>query len=100
MPGWAAGTCLGVVAGNALSEGIVSALGVGLYGMFLAVIIPPAAKERVLGVLIAISMAASYAMSILCSGISPGTRIMMLTIIIAGAAAILFPIKEEREDGA
>ena len=39
MPGWAAGTCLGVVAGNALSEGLVSALGVGLYGMFLAVIV-------------------------------------------------------------
>ena len=100
MPGWAAGTCLGVVAGNALSEGLVSALGVGLYGMFLAVIVPPAARERVLGVLIAVSMAASYAMSILCSGISPGTRIMALTVIIAGAASILFPIKEERENGA
>lgn len=99
MPGWATGTCLGVVAGNALSEGVVSALGVGLYGMFLAVIVPPACKQRVLGVLIAVSMAASYIMSMFCGGISTGSRIMILTIVIAGAAAVLFPVKEEGKNG-
>lgn len=99
MPGWAAGTCLGVVAGNALSEGVVSALGVGLYGMFLAVIVPPACKQRVLGVLIAVSMAVSYIMSVFCGGISTGSRIMILTIVIAGAAAVLFPVKEEGKNG-
>lgn len=99
MPGWAAGTCLGVVAGNALSEGVVSALGVGLYGMFLAVIVPPACKQRTLGILIAVSMASSYIMSMFCGGISTGIRIMILTIVIAGAAAVLFPIKEEGKNG-
>ena len=99
MPGWACGTCLGVVAGNALSPSLVSALGVGLYGMFLAVIVPPAAKEKALGVLIAVSMFASYAASVLFDSISSGTRIMILTIVIAGAAAVLFPVKEKRDDG-
>lgn len=100
MPGWAAGTCLGVIAGNALSENLISALGVGLYGMFLAVIVPPACKKKGLGVLIAISMVSSYIMSVMCAGISAGTRIIMLTVVIAGAAAVLFPVKEERENGA
>lgn len=99
MPGWASGTCLGVVAGNILSDSLVSALGVGLYGMFLAVIVPPAAKEKLLGALIVISMLSSYIMAVLCEGISSGTRIIILTVIIAGTAAVLFPVKEKKDDG-
>lgn len=99
MPGWATGTCLGVVAGNILSDSLVSALGVGLYGMFLAVIVPPAAKEKLLGALIAVSMLASYIMAVVCKGISSGTRIMILTVVIAAAAAVLFPVKEKKSDG-
>ena len=45
-PGWAVGTALGIMAGNALPLRVVSALSVALYGMFLAIIIPPAAAAR------------------------------------------------------
>ncbi len=96
-PGWAIGTYLGVIMGNILPLSIVSALSVGLYGMFLAVIIPPARKDKILAILILISMVASYIFSKLplVSGLSSGIRTILLTVIIAGAAAILFPVKEE-----
>ena len=47
-PGWAAGTCLGVILGNIFPATVVSALSVGLYGMFIAIFIPPARKNKVL----------------------------------------------------
>lgn len=96
-PGWAIGTYLGVIMGNILPLSVVSALSVGLYGMFLAVIIPPARKDKILAILILISMVASYIFSKLplVSGLSSGIRTILLTVMIAGAAAILFPVKEE-----
>ena len=99
IPGWTLGTVLGIVVGNILPANVVSALGVGLYGMFLAIIIPPARQNRVIAGLVAVSMAASFAMAKLpmLSGISSGMRTIILTVVIAGIAAVLFPIHEEEE---
>lgn len=49
IPGWALGSCLGVVMGNALPARIVSALSLALYAMFLAIIVPPARKKPCVG---------------------------------------------------
>ena len=97
LPGWSLGTYLGVVMGNVLPANIVSALSVGLYGMFLAIIIPPARENRVIAALVVISMLASCAFAYLpaVSAISPGTRVIILTVAISAAAAYLFPVKEE-----
>ena len=99
IPGWTIGTVLGIVVGNILPANVVSALGVGLYGIFLAIIIPPARKNRVIAGLVAVSMAASFAMAKLpvLSGISSGMRTIILTVVIAGIAAVLFPVHEEEE---
>jgi len=56
IPGWAFGTCLGVITGNTLSPRILSAFSVALYGMFLAVIVPPARKNKILAGIVIISM--------------------------------------------
>ena len=97
MPGWALGTLLGVVSGNVLPPRMVSALSIALYGMLLAVIIPPAKGNKMLTVLIIISMVASllFASLPILNTISSGVKIILLTIVIAGIAAILFPVKEE-----
>ena len=97
MPAWACGTALGNIAGDLLPARLVSALGVALYGMFLAVIIPPAKKDKLIAGLIVFCFAASYAMARLplVSGIPEGTRILVLTVVIAAAAALLFPHKED-----
>ena len=102
IPGWALGTGLGVVMGNVLPARLVSALSVGLYGMFLAIIIPPARQSRVVLGVVLVSMAASFAASrlTLFAGISSGIRIILLTVLIAGAAAVLFPVQDEPEAAA
>lgn len=100
VPMWAAGTALGAAAGSILPEFIVTALGLALYGMFLAIIIPPARRERVIGAIVAVSFAASLAMSRLprVSEISEGTRTVILTVIIASAAALICPRRDEDDD--
>lgn len=100
IPGWAGGTFLGVLMGSLLPANIVRALSVGLYGMFLAIIVPPAKKSRILAGVILVSMAASFAFTRL-PGIfvlSSGTRTILLTVLIAGGAAILFPHEEEQDE--
>jgi predicted branched-subunit amino acid permease len=99
LPGWSGGTALGVLMGNLLPGNLVSALSVGLYGMFLAVIIPPARKDKVVGVLVVLSMALSFLVSRLSifSGISSGTKIILLTVLISAVAALLFPRKEANQ---
>ena len=103
ITGWAIGTYLGVLMGNILPNNVVSALSVGLYGMFIAIIIPPARQNRLLAGLIIVSMLLSllFATAPILSSIPSGTSILILTIVISAAAAILFPIKEgDTENGA
>lgn len=97
IPGWAAGTVLGVIAGSALPSLIVGALSVALYGMFLAIIIPPCRKDRVLAGLVFLSFAASYVCSAApyVSQLSEGTRTIILTVLISAVAAWKYPVKED-----
>ena len=99
IPFWATGTALGVIAGNLLPVRLVSAFSVALYGMFLAVIIPPARKNKVIMVLVPICFAASFAATKLplISTLADGTRTIILTVVIAVAAALLFPRKDGEE---
>jgi len=96
LPGWSIGTALGIIAGNILPPSSVSALSVALYGMFLAIIIPPARQDKVIGVIVAISFASSFLADTFFGDISAGTRTIILTILIAGAAAILKPVKDDK----
>lgn len=100
IPGWALGSFLGVVLGNVLPARLVSALSVGLYGMFLAIIVPPARQSRVVLALVLVSFAASYAAGVLpaLAAVSSGVRTIVLTVVISLAAALLFPVREEAED--
>ena len=98
LPGWSLGTACGIVAWYFFSEAAVSALSVALYGMFLAVIIPPARKEKIIGGAVAVSFLLSWLAEKFFPEISAGNRTIALTILIAGAAAILFPVKEDDDD--
>ncbi len=100
-PSWATGTALGCIAGDVMPARAVSALSVALFGMFLAIIIPPAKQSRVIAGLIAVCFAASYALSVLplVSTLSEGTRVIILTVVIASGAAILFPHPQEAPEG-
>lgn len=97
VPGWVLGTFLGIISGNLLPARIVSALSVALYGMFIAVIIPPTKENKVLAGIVVISMVMSciFTYAPVLSKISSGFRIIILTILIAGAAAYFFPVPDE-----
>jgi predicted branched-subunit amino acid permease len=97
LPAWSTGTALGIIAGNILPTDVVSALSVALFGMFIAIIIPPAKKDRIILALIIISFILSFIFNFApyISSISSGTRTIILTLLIAGGAALLFPVKDE-----
>jgi len=97
LPGWAFGGMAGVIAGSVLPERVVSALSVALFGMFLAIIIPPARKSRVVAGLVLASFATSalFAWAPLLSGLSEGVRTIILTVALSALAAALFPVDEK-----
>ena len=83
--------------GNILPLRLVSALSVALYGMFIAVFMPPARKEKVIGALVVISMFLSWVFATVgfFSFLSEGMRVIFLTVAISALAALLFPVKDE-----
>lgn len=96
--GWSGGTLLGAAAGQFLPAAITDAMGIVLYGMFLAIIIPPARKEK--SVLTAVVIAALFSIlfNYLLTAVSPGFAVIISAIAASAAAALLFPIDEEEEE--
>ena len=97
--GWVSGTLFGALAGSILPQSIRMALGVMLYGMFIAIVIPPAKKERPVAVtaLLALVLSSLFAWVPALSKAPTGTPIVICTVAAAAVCAWLFPIKEEAE---
>ena len=101
-PGWVLGTFLGAIVGNILPNNVASAMSIAVYGMFLAIVIPPAKKNRTIAVIVAVSMLCSLGLDFLSKRLTmltSGTRIILLTVVIAGGAAYLRPIREGGAEG-
>lgn len=98
--GWTGGTLLGALMGDILPASIVTALGVGLYGMFISVFVPVAKRNKVVAFLVLVSFALSAAFEYLpyISTLSSGVRVIILTVAISLGAAIFFPVKEAPRD--
>ena len=98
---WASGCAAGIVAGGMLPTAIVAALSVALYGMFLAIIMPPARNDRYVLYAVAASFVLSGACSVapVVSHWSSGTRTIVLTVVISAVVAWWKPIKMEDADG-
>ena len=99
---WASGTATGIIAGNILPARAVSALSVAIYGMFLAIIVPPARKSRTVLLLVIVSFAASglFAVLPMLAALSGGMKTIVLTVSISALAAVLFPVREEGGEAA
>lgn len=92
--GWTGGTLFGAMAGSVLPLSIRTALGVMLYGMFIAIVVPPAKEHR--NVLAAVAAAlvlssAVYYLHLFSSGIA----IVVCTVAAAGICAVIFPVEED-----
>ena len=99
---WASGCAIGIVAGSLLEPTLVTALSMSLYGMFLAIIIPPARHDRnVLYALIASCLLSGlFAIAPIVGQWSSGMRTVVLTIAISAVAAWLKPIKTDADGAA
>ncbi len=98
MAGWVSGTLFGALAGSILPLSIRTALGVMLYGMFIAIIIPPAKKERqvALAALLALILSSLFAWVPALQKAPKGTPIVICTVAAAALCAWLFPVEEEK----
>lgn len=95
--GWVMGTLLGAVAGQLLPAFVRTALTFAIYGMFMAIILPPARKEKsvCLVVVLAVILSCCFRYIPFLSGISGGFVIILCAVAAAGVGAWLFPIKED-----
>lgn len=101
-PGWVLGTLCGAVAGSLMPAALVSALGIAVYGMFLAIIIPPAKSDKVILACVvgAMGLSALFRVTPGLKQVSAGFVIILVTVAVASAAAWLAPVKEDTENGA
>ncbi len=95
--GWTLGTLLGGVAGTVLPAFVRSALGIAIYGMFLAIILPPAREKKPIRAVVALSVALSLCFHYLpgLNQVSSGFVIIICAVAAAAAGAALFPVEEE-----
>ncbi|MDD4112623.1 MAG: AzlC family ABC transporter permease [Herbinix sp.] len=96
--GWTTGTALGAIISAALPDNLNNAMGIALYGMFIAIVLPVARKSKPVTIIVAISVAVVCILRYvpIFQMISSGFRVIIATIIGAGIGAILFPITDDK----
>lgn len=95
--GWTLGTLLGSVVGSILPPRLEAALGIMIYAMFLAIVVPPMRRERGICVAVAVAAALRCVMTYVpvLSRVSEGFAIILCSIPAALVAALLCPIPNE-----
>ena len=99
--GWSAGTIVGAVAGNILPALLISALGIAIYGMFIAIVVPPAKENKhvLFCVIIAIALSCAFRFIPLLSKVHSGFVVIICAVAASTIAALLFPIGETEKEG-
>ena len=94
--GWTLGTLAGAVAGDFMPASVKAAMGIAIYGMFIAIVLPPATKSKSIAICAAMAAAASCLMHYLpvLSGISDGFVVILCAVAAAGIAAVFWPLRE------
>ena len=95
--GWTGGTLCGALAGSVLPAGVRTALGVMLYGMFIAIVVPPARQEKpvLVTALLALVLSCLFRWAPGLSRVSAGISIVICTVVAAAGGAWLFPVADE-----
>lgn len=98
--GWCFGTVLGSIAGQIMPQRVISCLGLAIYGMFIAIIVPDTRTNKAVLAVVLAAMAASTLFSVapFLSGISSGFRIIIITVAVAAIAAVCAPVPEVRHE--
>lgn len=97
VPSWCLGTVCGCFSGSLLPKALVSALGIVVYSLFFAIVVPPSKHDKVVRNVCVASMIMAVALAYLpyVKTLSSGMRIMIITLVVSGVAAILCPVKDD-----
>lgn len=93
--GWVTGTTLGAAAGQLLPAAVSSAMGIVLYGMFLAIIVPPSRKQRSVLIVVLAAAAVSILFRYVFTAVSGGFAVIISAAAASALGALLFPVKDE-----
>lgn len=98
--GWSLGTVIGAVAGNILPEIVISSLGIAIYGMFIAIVVPvvKTSKSNALCVIIAIILSCMFAYIPVLNTVPSGFVIIICAIVASGIMTYIAPIKPQEEN--
>ena len=95
--GWAAGTALGAAAGNVLPPLVTSSLGIAIYGMFIAIVVPAAKASRPValcaGIAVVLSCLVAYVP--LLQTIPTGFAVTLCAVAASALMAAVAPVEEE-----
>jgi len=97
MIGWVGGTLLGAVAGQILPQMLTATMGIMLYGMFIAIIVPPAKKQHSIILAIALAIATNIILYYCLPMINSGFAVVISALLASVITAIFFPVKEDVE---
>ena len=93
--GWVSGTAIGAMAGQLLPIAVTNAMGLLLYGMFIAIVVPPSKKERGVLAVSLIAVVISLLFKYLFTAVSVGFATVICAIAASLLGAWLFPVKDE-----
>lgn len=99
--GWSAGTIVGAVAGNILPAILITALGIAIYGMFIAIVVPVAKEDAhvLFCVAVAVVLSCLFRFMPLLSRVQTGFVIIICSVAASALAALLFPVKSDEKEG-
>ena len=95
--GWTVGTAAGALASQIMPGALSAAMELGLYAMFIAIIIPPAKKSKAVLFVIGIAVICQciFTATPVLKEISIGFQVILSTVIAASIGAFMFPVKKE-----
>ena len=95
--GWTLGTLFGAVAGNILPTVVVSALGIAIYAMFIAIVVPVACFDKKTGLcaLVSIALSCLFYFTPVLNAVPSGFVIIICAVLASVLFAVLFPIPDE-----
>ena len=95
--GWTAGTAVGAFAGDVMPAIVISALGIAIYGMFIAIVVPPARDDRhiLFCVCLAVTLSCLFRFVPLLAQVQTGFVVIICSVLAAAVTAVLFPLEEK-----
>lgn len=95
--GWSCGTLIGAAAGEILPKSVTDAMGIVLYGMFLAIIVPAAKKEKSVLLCVTVACVLSVIFRYCLTFISGGFAVIISAVAASAVVALIFPVKDEED---